>query len=322
MAKQYGRKISIVIGTPGGAALDFSDFKVTFRIRRGDFQSPNSCDVRLWNLADNTAQRIKTEFTEIAISAGYENSFGKVFQGTLKQVRLGRLNQLDSYVDVTAAEGDEAYLFSHMALSLRAGAKPMDSVEAFLGAMRPFGITKGYVPDMSTNGTVRGRVLYGATRDEVRDFAFANKMSWNINDSRLSIIPLQSYIPSGNVPVISPSTGLIGVPEQTQNGLAVRVLLNPNIKIGQLVKLETTAINQLRYGLDSESFGNNVALALSATRIRADGLYYCMIASHSGDTRGQEWYTDLICLAVDATVPAQLAAQAAVLPAAASIRLD
>jgi hypothetical protein len=27
-----------------------------------------------------------------------------------------------------------------------------------------------------------------------------------------------------------------------------------------------------------------------------------MVADHIGDTRGQEWYSDLTCLAIDATV--------------------
>ena len=32
------------------------------------------------------------------------------------------------------------------------------------------------------------------------------------------------------------------------------------------------------------------------------GLYYVMVANHTGDTRGQNWYTDMTCLAVDATL--------------------
>ena len=45
-----------------------------------------------------------------------------------------------------------------------------------------------------------------------------------------------------------------------------------------------------------------------------------MIANQSGDTRGEEWYTDLTCLSVDATVPVSLAQQQEV-AGAGSIRL-
>jgi hypothetical protein len=40
-----------------------------------------------------------------------------------------------------------------------------------------------------------------------------------------------TFIP-GQVPTISPATGLIGIPEQTQNGISFRCLLNSRIKIG------------------------------------------------------------------------------------------
>lgn len=41
----------------------------------------------------------------------------------------------------------------------------------------------------------------------------------------ITFIPLTGYLP-GEVPVISPSTGLLGVPEETQNGIEFQTLLN------------------------------------------------------------------------------------------------
>ena len=44
--------------------------------------------------------------------------------------------------------------------------------------------------------------------------------------------------------------------------------------------------------------------------------------TRSGDTRGNSWYTDLVCLSVDATVPTSDASQAAIAPSSASIKLN
>jgi hypothetical protein len=304
-----------VAGTAGGSALDFSSFRVTFSIRRGDIQTPNTADVRIYNVADATANRLTKEFTEIVIQAGYQGNFGLIFTGTIKQARTGREDALNSFVDITAADGDEAYNFSTIAVSLAAGAKPADAVQAFIKSMP--GITQGYTPTLSTNGTTRGRVFYGQTRDELRKFARNNNCTWSIQDGKLTLIPLTSYVP-GDTPVISPATGLIGVPEQTQNGIRMRVLLNPALKIGQRVKLDST-VNALRLGLDVQSQASNQLLS-SNIKTNADGLYYVMSADHTGDTRGNQWYTDLTCLAVDATVPASAASQAAIAPDSASIR--
>src|SRR5262245_58054798 len=117
--QQYNRKLSIVVGE-GTEGQDFSEFKVTFSVRRGDLQTPNSADVRIYNVSDQTAHRIEKEFTRIAIQAGYEGNFGLIFDGTIKQARRGRVDAKDSYIDITAADGDEAYNFSSMAVSLAA----------------------------------------------------------------------------------------------------------------------------------------------------------------------------------------------------------
>ncbi len=235
---QYLRKCQIVLADASGAGLDFSQFKVTFQVRRGDSQTPNSCDLRIYNLAASTVNRIQNEFTQISLSAGYPGNMGLIFTGTIKQVRKGRIDAKDNYVDVTAADGDEAYNFAPISLSLRAGSKPADHVQAFLSTMGSYDITKGYQPQFSSNGLPRGRVYYGLARDELRDFADANDVTWSIQDGALTFIPLNSSIPSGTVPIISSSTGMIGVPEVTQNGISVRVLLNPTLKIGQLIQIQ------------------------------------------------------------------------------------
>jgi hypothetical protein len=331
MSKQFRRILNCVVGSPTtGTAFDFGTFKVTFIVKRGDYQNPNTADVRIYNLKDHTANQIQNEFTQLSLSAGYQGlaggqgaAPGMIFNGTIKQVRKGRYDQLNSYVDITAAEGDEAYNYATIQQSLRAGTtSPQNMLERYLSELKDYNITPGYIPQLPANGLTRGRVLHGMVRDELRDFCKNNGFSFNLNDGRLSIIPLTSYIPSGNVPLISPATGLIGIPEQMQNGLNFRTLLNPAIKVGQLIKLDTNAINRLRYGTDSQSQGTNLALAVSATSVNKQGLYYAMVVNHSGDTRGNPWYSDVVCLDVDATVPASLAQQAAVLSGAASIRIN
>lgn len=79
--------------------------------------------------------------------------------------------------------------------------------------------------------------------------------------------------------------------------------MNANIKIGQTIKLDSSDVNQFRYGLDSQSIKTNLFLAQSTAKLNADGLYYCMKIEHSGHTRANQWYSHLTCLAVNASVP-------------------
>lgn len=327
-AQQYLRKISVVIADDTGKGFEFSDFRVRFTVRRGDFQSPNSADVRIYNLSKATATKVgKPEFTTLSISAGYPNNIALIFRGTIKQFRTGRINQMDSYVDVTAADGDEAYNFASISQPLAAGAgsNPSSVANALLTVFKAHGITQGYQPTFPNNGCVRGRVLYGMARDELRDFAWANQCSWSIQDGKLTFIPLTSYVP-GNVPLITPNTGLLSVPEQSQQGLHVGILLNPNIKVGQCFKLDSTDINKLRFNLDTsgQNLSNNFILnklVLNTPGSTADGLYYAMNVTHSGDTRGHgnDWRTDIVALAADATITSAEAESALIAVGAQSI---
>jgi hypothetical protein len=310
MTEQFLRQLSLVVAQANGEGLDFGNFRCTFNVRRGDFQTPNSLDARIYNLKDATAAQIaKQEFTTISLSAGYPGNFGLLFQGNIVQFRQGRVNQLDSYVDITAADSDEAYNFAPIVKTIPARSQPSTIAEtitaAFANASKSQAITAGYAPQFNANPLVRGRVLFGMARDEARDFANQNQCKWSFQDGAVTYIPWTSFIQGGEIPVISVSTGLIGVPEQTQAGINIKILLNPSIKIGQLIRLDSQ-INQFRFNLDRPSQLNNALIAqqnqLAPNEGDQKGLYYVMVANHTGDTRGQHWYTDLVCLAVDATL--------------------
>ncbi len=308
---QYGRVLSVVVSTDDGTGIDFAEFRCVFTVLRGDYQTPNTCDVRIYNLSTSTTNLIKgQEFTRLSIAAGYPGNSAQIFTGSITQVRSGRQDQKDSWVDITAADGDKAYNFAYVAQPVPAGSQPGTVADLLLGAMQRVDptVTGATQPTWDKNGYIRGRVLNGPVRHEARQFARTKQCAWSLQDNALTWIPLGAYIPSGEVPVISPTTGLIGVPEQTTQGLRVRTLLNPVFKIGTRIKLDSNAINQYRYSTSPADLANNQATKLQISTA-ADGIYYVMVANHHGDSRGNDWYTDLMCLAVNATVTNQYTAQ-------------
>jgi len=301
---QYLRKASLIVGQNEASrgALDLSELRFRFSVRRGDIQTPNSADIRVYNVSEQTAQAVQKEFTRVVLQAGYEGNYGVIFDGQIKQVRRGRESQTDTFIDITAADGDSAYNFAVSAISLAAGATPNDQVSAVLQDMALRGISRGYVPDLQGNPLPRGKVIFGMSRDKMREIAKNTQTSWSIQDGKFQMVPLTAYMP-GDIPVLTAATGVIGLPEQTQNGIRLKTLLNPNIKIGQAVKLDNASIQRYRFGLGIGQAAQNLFDEQTA-KINNDGLYYVMIADQMGDTRGNEFYTDLTCLAIDAAIPA------------------
>jgi len=301
--KQYLRKVSLLVGSSETTqgAIDLSELRIRFTIRRGDIQTPNTADIRVYNLSEQTAQNIQKEFTRVVLQAGYEGNYGVIFDGQIKQVRRGRETQTDTYLDITAADGDSAYNFAMTSISLAAGSTPNDHVGAVLKDMASHNVSGGYIPNLPGNPLPRGKVIFGMSRDVMRNIANNTDTSWSIQDGKLNMVPLNAYMP-GEVPVLTAATGVIGLPEQTQGGIKLKTLLNPNLKIGQAVKLDNASIQSYKFGLALNQQVQNL-FDEQVVKLNDDGLYYVMIADHTGDTRGNEFYTELTCLAIDATIP-------------------
>lgn len=297
---QYNRKASLIIGQSAGDALDLSELRFVFDIRRGDLQTPNSARVRVFNVGPETARRVQKEFTRLVLQAGYGGNYGIIFDGNIKQVRRGRVSQTDTYLDITAADGDSAYNFAVVNTTLAAGSTPADHVAAACTAMNPYGVTQGYTPNLPVNPLPRGKVMFGMARDFMRQSAKTTQTVWSIQDGKVVMVPETSYKP-GEIPVITAATGMVGLPEQTQNGIRVKMLLNPNVKISQLIKIDNASIQRFEFSLNTTQQQEAGRIALQ-NKLQDDGFYYVMVAEHTGDTRGNDWYTEVISLAADVTV--------------------
>ncbi|GAA0807687.1 phage protein [Cupriavidus gilardii] len=311
--RQFGRKVSLIIGQDSGEAVDLSELRFRFDVRRGDLQTPNSARIRVYNVSKQTAQRIEREFTRLVLQAGYPGNYGIIFDGTVKQVRRGRESQTDTYLDITAADGDSAYNFAVVNTTLAAGSTAADHVAAACTAMNPYGVSQGYLPELPRNPLPRGKVMFGMAREFMRWTARTCQTVWSIQDGKVVMVPETSYMP-GEIPVITSETGMVGLPEQTQNGITIKMLLNPSVKIGRLIQIDNASVQRYEYSLNVGQQAQNERIEEQA-KLQDDGYYYVMIAEHHGDTRGNEYYTDVICLAADVTVlPDSFRTQAAVPP--------
>ena len=305
---QYGRKFQLIIGPDTGDALELSAFRCVFRVERGDVQTPNSCRVRVYNVRRETASRAMKEFKRLVLFAGYEGNFGVLFDGTIIQTRFGRESATDTYMDITAADGD----FAVISATLAAGSTVPDHVAACMKAMEKHGVTLGYTPEFSSKPLPRGKVMAGMVRDYMRSIAKNTKSSWSIQNGKVQIVPETSYVP-GQPIAINSKSGMVGYPVQTQNGVTVRTLLNPYIKVSQLIHLDNRAVQEYEYSLDVEQQAQNDLARLQNTL--GDGYYYVMVSTHWGDTRGNDWYTEAVCLSANATIAADYVRQGVAAPA-------
>lgn len=308
MADQFGRRVSLVV-SGATTQTDLSELRFTFNIKQADIQTPNNGIIRIFNLSDTTAQAIEKEGARVVLQAGYvgEAQFAVIFDGTIKQVRRGRESSIDSYLDILAADGDVGLNNAIVAASIAAGSSPADRFAVAAGTLTDYGVAMGYLAPMGEAKLPRGKVMYGMSRDQLRTLAASEGVTYSVQNGKLQTVPLQGFKP-GEAVVVNAETGMIGWPEQTENGVVVRTLLNPLLSVGSKLKIDNASIllalqnPSLQGQLDYEVLKATVPLD-------ADGVYRIYVIEHTGDTRGQEWYSDIICLTVDGTVPMGLAAR-------------
>lgn len=289
---QFKRRCDVLVAARSGAGLDLSQLRIVFNVSKEDKETPNKARIKIYGVSEETIERVRREFVEVIIQAGYEENYGLIFRGNITQVRSGKEGGTDTYMEIAAGDGDEAYVFGTIARSLSAGATPNDIVSA--AGIAP----AGYVPDLGGTRLPRGKVMYGMKRDFLRAVADSTDTTWSVQDGKLQFVPLTGVLP-GQAVVLNSKTGLVGAPEQTVDGIEARALLNPLLRIGGRVLINERDVQSISLRKEKKAEKKDKEPAL----IAADGQYRVIKITHTGDTRGQEWYSEMVCLDVDASAP-------------------
>lgn len=309
---QFIRKISLVVYNDD-KGLDLSAFRIKFSVQNADVETPNNITIRVYNLSKETINKLIQggEFSRVELSAGYENgNFGKVFQGNLMQFRVGRESPTDTYLDILAADGDAWYNQAILNTSIAKGATPQQVMSELAKAGPGLGTDFGSLKTtMQYTPSIRGQVMFGMARARMRNMVSSLDAGWSIQDGKIVVVDNTGYRDDGPPVKINVATGMIGMPEQQNDGIHVTCLLNSHIRIGSKIHLNKDEINQLLYSKNNPYNlpYNQWTGAQPMAPLSADGYYRAFVVEHEGDTRGDAWYTKLICLAIDETSPAATA---------------
>ena len=306
MPNQFLRKVGLVV-TTGSTGLDLSNMRIRFKTQAmHDGGAPNTAWIRVYNLKEDTANSISTapkdEFKQVSLQAGYENgNYAVIFSGQVMQVKKGKESNVDSYVDIMAADAIEAHTFSFLSKSIDS-ARPADQGKIISDELSKYGVktSPNATAALSSGGAggitlSRGKVAWGLAGARLNELADSTATTWSIQNGVLEITPRNGY-KAGDAIELNSQTGMIGMPESTEQGIQVKCLLNPLLGCGIRVKINNKDINQT--SVMGGMYPKYGSIPLYA-RVTEDGTYRVLVAEHSGDTRGQEWYTDIVCLSLD-----------------------
>ena len=309
MTLQWKRncKLTIQIDANEPKALDLSQFKIVFQVSQATTDQPKAAEIYIYNLSANRmnllagvdSQKINTQ---VVLECGYGSELSVVFKGRVFQYRRGRDNPTDTWLCVLAISGDVVRNEALVNVCLPAGTSKSEAGNTLIEETNKYGLVTGEIADISEQQYPRGRVFFGSLHESIQQFGKENNVEFDYADDVISSISTLRYSVEP-VQELTPKTGLVGLPQLTSEGLIVKCLLNPKLKRKGRIQIDMSNLQAESYDIAWGSQGLDQPHKNPKTAASADGMFVIQAIEHTGDTRGDEWYTHLVCTAINAVVP-------------------
>lgn len=300
--RQYLRVAELVVGK-AGAGLLIRDLRITFEITKTSDGTPNEGIIKIYNLSENTHSRIKNEFDDVILNAGYKDALAVIFRGNIRRVFKYK-DKNDWITELDCGDGDQDFKTAVINETIEAGVSDDVVVDRAVGTMSK--TKKGPVKGLGANRRLRAQVLSGNTRDVMQKMARDNNASWSIQDGQLTFIPVQGVLDDEAI-VVNAQTGMLTTPEQGDEGIKVKTLLNPLYKVYGRIKLDNNNMKGQRQKIGQTKKTNEDVVKTeqdkAPVRQDPDGIYKIFKIKHKGDTHGSDWFSELDTVGLTAAIP-------------------
>ncbi|MFD0965257.1 phage protein [Seminibacterium arietis] len=261
--KQFGRQWKVELSNDN-ETLIIEQLRVSFEINKTINEKPNPAKISIWNLnRTHINQALSQSFKKLTLFVGY-HELRTIYLGDINKIKV-RCDGLDFILDIECSDGFKAYAESMVSSTLKQGATDEQIIKEIQKTMPK--INESAVDIPNKRQLPRGRVMNGDSRELLNRIAKNNNADWSIQDGNLVFLPKDKVI-NDDVILLSQETGMLGMPEQTDDGLELYCLLNPALQIGNLVKVQSI----LEY---------------------FNGEYKVIKLSHHGDGLGGDWVSRL-----------------------------
>lgn len=290
MTRQWKRQLEVIVGA-GGSGLSIKDLLIQFEVIKTADKEPNRANIKIFNLNPDNEARVKEEFDEVLINAGYPDAVGLIFRGNIMHVYRYKEGP-DLVIEIEASDGDKDYRKATVNRSFAAGSTNTDVLEQCLASFEGVGNTIEGTILMPERSYLRGKVVAGTTRHALDVLAREAGANWSIQDGELTMVGVLETLPD-EVQVINKDTGMIGSPEVNEKGVTVRCLLNNKLKVNGQIELDMASINER----PTSPMANDPQPGVE--RKPATGLFKILTIKHTGDNRGTDWISEVGCVLLD-----------------------
>lgn len=288
-------------------ALDLSDMRIVFKVNQATSDNAQFAEIYVYNLSEQTMNTLEGDGVVVAgqkviLEAGYGDDMDIIFKGDVFQVRRGRESQTDTWFCILAQAGNQTLSTAVVRKEFPAGTTPKQMQDFIKAEYLNYGVDTGYMCKVSDDqGLPRSKSVFAPLKDFLKQFCRDNNAEAIIEDDTIKMLPLGENTGTPAY-VLNTRTGLVGMPQLTTDGLNVTSLLNPRLKYGGQIKVDIDSIQTQSY--DTSYGGGYIDQTQKSLDTAAGkyGRYNIISVTHSGDTRGNDWYTQMIAVGLGAQV--------------------
>lgn len=261
----FRRRCRVTVGDVGITGL-----RVQFQVEKTLVPEPNSLDLTISNLKEETRRRIQTTGVAVVLEAGYAEKTEQIFKGDCRFVTHSPTGP-EWRTRVQSGDGELAFKQSRIHESFAPGVDPKavaaKVMESMKLEMRDAAVKVAQGDWQGAQAQFwHGMSASGKSHQVLTDLLESYGYSWSIQDGVLQVLGRGQTTDEPAI-VLGPRTGLVGSPELGNEGyVKLRCLLQGGIRPGRRLILDTSAFKGA---------------------FRADKVI------HQGDTHGAEWFTEV-----------------------------
>lgn len=281
---QINRVYNLIVGDgKSGEAFEINnDLQITFDISKStdNKKKTNSAAIEIYNLNPEQVKLLDTDYPAAVLSVGYLNA------GNIKRIFAGQVNHVSTRKQgtdlVTQLQIGSGYVeLNHQLLSeiIPPGSEAKVVADKLLKAL---GVSRGVINSVNLSSEViHGYPLMGSPKEALDELCAKYSCHWQVDDDVLYIHDNdrannedfnQAYVISAYTGLIENAYRVSGSRKRSKKdkakkpGIQMKILLNPDINAGDIIRLEDTFITGW---------------------FRVDSL------RHSGSWRGSNWVTEI-----------------------------
>jgi hypothetical protein len=242
--KLQPRTVQVIVGPAGSTGLSFTQEDIAGTVKSYRGSKPNEASVTIHGLSEQTIAQLEAPNQVMQVLAG-ETVTGSVFIGSISRRGVVTKNSLpDRTTTISAKDGRRVYRDTKVSRSYPQNTPVATVVQDLLALATVQGLSLSPSNVYPTDSFPAGWAFQGRWRQALTEILAPRGFYWTIQSRVLYVLNEASTAP-GNVPLVSPDTGLIGSPTRTDKGCSLVSVLNPGIVAGRGVQVRSQFFNGL-----------------------------------------------------------------------------